>query len=233
MEQTTIKLLQPYVNSKMRQSAMEVLKTSFIGQGPKVDEFERKFSKELGYKYALAVNSATSGLELVYHLLGLGPGDEVITPVFTCTATNLALVRRGVKVVFADVKENLLIDPEDAIKKITPKTKAIINVHLHGTRSVFPKLDIPVVGDAAQYLDRTHDAYNVYSFQATKIFSTVDGGMVTLPDETSYKRAKLLRWYGIDRETGKPNINVDIKEAGYKYHMNDVTAAMGIAGLGK
>src|SRR3990167_5064908 len=70
------------------------------------------------------------------------------------------------------------------------------------------------------------------SFQATKIFSTVDGGMVTLPDETSYKRAKLLRWYGIDRETGKPNINVDIKEAGYKYHMNDVTAAMGIAGLG-
>ena len=75
MEQTTIKLLQPYVNSKMRQSAMEVLKTSFIGQGPKVDEFERKFSKELGYKYALAVNSATSGLELVYHLLGLGPGD--------------------------------------------------------------------------------------------------------------------------------------------------------------
>ena len=226
-----IKLLTPYINEKMRQAAVEVMKSDMVGQGPKVDEFEEKFAKAFKYRYVASVNSATAGLELVYHLLNLGPGDEVITPVFTCTATNLALVRRGVKVVFADVKDNLLVDRKDVLSKITPRTKAVINVHLHGSRSDIGKMPVPVVGDAAQYSDWVNDDYVVYSFQATKLFSTGDGGIVVLPGKREYKRAKLLRWYGIDRDTGKPNIMVDIKEAGFKYHMNDITAAMGTAAL--
>src|SRR3989304_3774823 len=143
---------------------------------------------------------------IVSHFFISDNGVVCFIPVFTCTATNLALVRRGVKVVFADVKDNLLVDRKDVLSKITPRTKAIINVHLHGSRSDIGKMPVPVIGDAAQYSDWVNDDYAVYSFQATKLFSTGDGGIVVLPGKREYKRAKLLRWYGIDRDTGKPNI---------------------------
>jgi len=225
-----IPLFYPYVSKSAINAVIKTLKTHWLGQGPRVEEFEKKLSF-LG-KYVLTLNSGTSALELAYHLLDLKPGDEVITPVFTCTATNLPLVRRGVKIVFADVKDNLLIDWEDAKRKITPKTKTIINVHLFGLCSKAPRLDIPIIGDAAQYLGKTeNEVFTAYSFQATKIITTVDGGALVCKNKEDYKRAKLLRWYGIDRETGKDNVEADIIEAGYKYHMNDVTASMGIAAL--
>lgn len=225
-----INLFSPLVSKKAINEAANTLKSRWIGQGTKVDEFEKKLAF-LG-KYVLTLNSGTSALELAYHLLNLKPGDEVISPVFTSTATNLPLVRKGVKIVFADIKDNLLMDFEDVKRKITPKTKAIINVHLFGLYNKAPILPVLIVGDACQYLDKTEgETYAAYSFQATKIMTTVDGGALVCNRKENYNRAKLLRWYGIDRETGKDNIDVDIKEAGFKYHMNDVTASMGIAGL--
>lgn len=225
-----INLFSPFINDDIKQAVLNCLGNRFIGQGPKVVEFEKKLTF-LG-KFVLTLNSGTSALELAYHLLGLKEGDEVITPVFTCTATNLPLVRRGVKIVFADVKDNLLLDFEDVKRKITPKTKAIINVHLCGLYNKAPILPVPIVGDSAQYLDKTEgEIYTTYSFQATKIITTVDGGALVCDRKENYNRAKLLRWYGIDRESGRDNIDADIKEAGFKYHMNDVTASMGIAGL--
>lgn len=227
-----INLFYPFMPKEAINAAVKTLKTRWLGQGAQVDEFEKKLAF-LG-KYVLTTNSGTSALELAYDLLDLKKGDEVITPVFTAVATNLPLVRRGVKIVFADVKPNLLMDWDDAISKITPKTKAIINVHLFGLYNKSPKLNIPIIGDACQYLDKTeNELFTAYSFQATKIVTTVDGGALVCKRKKDYKRAKLLRWYGIDRETGKNNIDVDIKEAGYKYHMNDVTASMGLAMLSK
>ncbi len=227
-----IHLFYPFVNKKIRLAAYTALGKRIIGQGKKALEFEKLLARKLKAKHVLAVNSGTSALELAYHLLGLKKGDEVIVPVFTCSATSVPLKRRGAKVVFADVTDELLLDWNDARKKITPRTKAIVNVHLFGKYNKAPRLPVPIIGDAAQYLGKTSgERFTAYSFQATKIITTVDGGALVCERKSDYKRAKLLRWYGLDRETKKEHTDVDIKEAGYKYHMNDVTASMGIAGL--
>lgn len=223
-------LFSSYVTEEMKQAVYQSLRKRILGQGEKVVEFEKQLSF-LG-KYVLTLNSGTSALELAYDLLGLKPGDEVITPVFTCVATNLPLVRRGVKIVFADVTDDLMLDWKDVEKKMTKNTKAVVNVHLFGRYNPIPIFPFPTIGDACQYLGKTEgERCTAYSFQATKIITTVDGGALVCEREWDYKRAKLLRWYGIDRETGKDNIDVDILEAGYKYHMNDVTATIGIAAL--
>ena len=107
----------------------EVLKTRWWGQADKVDEFEKSFSNVYHYQYCLALNSGSAALELAYHLIGISEGDEVITPVLTCTATNIPLLRMNAKIVFADInKDTLIIDYEDVEKKITKKTKAIVGV---------------------------------------------------------------------------------------------------------
>lgn len=227
-----IPLFYPHVTRKMRQAAYDALGEKFIGQGKKVDQFEKKLSANLGVKNLLTVNCATSGLELVYHLLNLKPNDEVISPVFTCVATNIPLVRRRVKIIFADVKDNLMLDWKDVEKKITPKTKAIINVHLFETRNETRDLSLPIIGDSSQFLGKTNgERFTVYSFQAVKSLTTVDGGALACGSKADYQKAKLLRWYGIDRETTKDNIDVDITDPGFKYHMNNVTAAIGLAAL--
>ncbi len=227
-----IPLFAPFVTTDMRKAVYAALGEKMLTQGKTVADFENKLGASLGVKQVVALNSCSSALELAYHLMDFGPRDEVISPVFTCTITNLALLRRGVKIIFADVKENLLLDWNDVERKITTKTKAIINVHLFDQCNETRDLSIPVIGDSAQFLGGTHgEKFTAYSFQATKILTTVDGGALVCKRKEDYTRAKLLRWYGIDRETGRDNNDVDIVEAGYKYHMNNVTAAMGLAAL--
>jgi dTDP-4-amino-4,6-dideoxygalactose transaminase len=229
---TKIHLFFPFVDEKTRLANYNALGEKIIGQGEKVVKFEKLLAGKLKAKNLLTVNSGTSALELAYHLLELKRRDEVIIPVFTCAATTIPLARRGVKLVFADVNDELLLDWDDVKKKITPRTKAIVNVHLFGKYNKAPRLSVPIIGDAAQYLGKTsRERFTAYSFQATKIITTVDGGALVCERKSDYKRAKLLRWYGLDRETKKEYTDVDVKEAGYKYHMNDVTASMGIAGL--
>lgn len=229
---TKVNLFHPYVSKSAVEAVKKTLNSRWMGQGPRVSEFERLLAKKLKTKNILSVNSGTSALELAYHLLGLKKGDEVIVPVFICSATTTPLKRRGVKVVFADVTDELLLDWNDAKKKITPRTKAVVNGHLFGKYNKAVNFPIPIIGDAAQYLGRTSgEKFTVYSFQATKIITTVDGGALVCKRKSDYKRAKLLRWYGLDRESQKERPAVDIKEAGYKYHMNDVTASLGITGL--
>lgn len=220
----------------------------WLGQAHKVDEFEREFGKKYGFKYCVAVNSCTAALELAYHMIGFKKGDEVITPVLTCTATNVWFLRNGVKIVFADIKKNLTIDPVDVERKITRKTKAIVVVTLGGIPvdkrlyALAKKHRLPVVVDAAQSLGvgEPDGDFVAYSFQATKHFTTGDGGILVLRNEKDYRRAKKLRWYGIDREMKakanwqpyqKRQMTMDIEEPGYKFHMNDVTATLGLVGL--
>jgi len=161
----------------------------------------------------------------------------------TCTATNIPILYSKSKVVFADIQEKSLnIDPKDIKRKITPKTKAIMAVHWAGypcdmeeIMNIAKEHNLKVIEDAAhalgaryqgQYIGSIGD-YTCFSFQAIKQITSVDGGMLTVKNENEYKRAKLLRWYGIDREfKGDIYWKYQIKEIGYKYHMNDVAAVI-------
>src|SRR3989344_5293046 len=222
----------------------KIFDTRWLGQGPKVDEFEKKFGNKFNYDYCLTVNSGSAALELAYQLLNINEGNEIITTVFTCTATNLPLIRRKAKIVFADINDDLLIDYEDVKRKITRKTKAIVAVTLSGLpvdERIFD-LGLPVVVDAAQSVgvSEKRGDYICYSFQAIKHFTTGDGGMLVVKNKDEYDRAKKLRWFGIDRESKKRvNFNVlnnreitmEIEEPGFKYHMSDIAATMGLIGL--
>ena len=245
-----VKLFSPNVYPK--EWARELEKTfnsGWLAQSGKVKEFEEKFCAEFGYKYAVAMNSCTAALEMAYHLVGIGPGDKVLTPVLTCTATNIPLIHRKADIIFCDInKETLTLDFEDVKKKIF-STRAIVTVNLGGVETddrifdIAEENNVPVIVDAAQALGVTQGRgdYICYSFQAIKHFTTGDGGMIVLSNEEDYERAKRLRWFGIDRDRrAKMNFNfspsnravcMDMDEPGFKTHMNDIQATMGIVGL--
>ncbi|MFA6254836.1 MAG: DegT/DnrJ/EryC1/StrS family aminotransferase [Patescibacteria group bacterium] len=238
-----ITMFWPYVPEEAIKAVAEVLRTRWIGQGPKVDEVEKKFSEKFDIPYAATVFSGTAALHLALKLAFLEEGDEVITTPMTCTATNIPILYSKSKAVFADIQPNSMnIDPSDIRRKITAKTKAIMVVHWAGypcdmaeILAIAKEYNLKVIEDAAhalgakyqnQYIGRVGD-YTCFSFQAIKQITTIDGGMLTMKEEQDYKRAKLLRWYGIDREfKGDIYWKYQIKEAGYKYHMNDVAATM-------
>lgn len=244
--------MQPYIPKGTVASVGEVLSTRWIGQGPKVAQLERRFSVEMvSGRASVAVGSGTDALHLAYLLAGIKAGDEVIAPLFTCTATNIPLLWMGAKIRFCDVGPNSLnMDPAHCRSLINERTKAIIVVHYGGApiSQEFFHLGSMVIEDCAQALGGTyskggnnHDFESVplgtrgqfacFSFQAVKHIGTGDGGMLVLPESLAAK-ARRLRWFGIDREaklTG--NWNNEISEVGYKYQMNDVAAAMCLAGL--
>lgn len=237
-----IKLFQPYINKDIARNVMDTLFSGCLTQGPKVEEFEREFSKLFNVNYAISLNSGTSALETAYDLIGLKEGDIVITTPLTCTATNIPLLARGVKIIWADIEEDTLcIDPLDVMRKYTEEIKAVIQVHLGGIEARFPSnAKVPVISDACQALGIFSGDMTVCSFQSIKHITTGDGGMLIVNNEENYKKAKLMRWFGIDRERSIPDdwtayrqrmMSFDIEMLGYKRHMNDIAATMGLAGL--
>lgn len=236
-----INLFQPYVPDDAIEQVSNILRSRWITQGSKVDLFEFEFASLFKVAYPVSVNSGTSALELAYDLIGLKEGDEVITTPFTCAATNIPLLHRKVKIVWADVLESsLCIDPTDVHSKITEKTKAVVQVHLGGVGADVGKLHVPVVSDAAQALGIFTGDYTCCSFQAIKHITTGDGGCIVVSNKDEYEKARLMRWFGIDRTRKIPNswesyrtrmMNFDIEVLGGKKHMNDMQAVLGIAGL--
>lgn len=244
-----IVLFRPHVPASAADSVAEVLSTRWVGQGPKVDLFESKFGQRFSPSgSSIAVGSGTDALHLAYLLAGIGPGDEVIVPVFTCTATNLPLLYIGAKPVFADIDPKTLnIDVEHVQELVSERTKAIVCVDyaglpcdMAGLRKIAAEYGIPLIEDAAQALGATYDGvpvgsvsdFTVFSFQAIKHITTGDGGMLTFSDNSKLELAKRLRWFGIDRTSKQLGVwENDIKEIGYKYQMTDIGAAMGLAGL--
>jgi perosamine synthetase len=228
---------------------LEVLFSGYIGQGPKVDAFEKALVPWVGNPHVLTVNAGTSALHLAMRLTEVTQGSQVISSPQTCTATGMPALERGAELVWADIDPwtgNL--DPLDVERKITSRTKAIIPIHWGGYpceldefRRISQKYGIPIVEDAAHAFGATyhgkpigsHSELVAFSMQAIKLINTLDGGLLACRTPESYRRGKLLRWFGIDRETPRADLRCesDVAEAGYKFHMHDVSAVIGLEQL--
>lgn len=244
-----IVLFRPNVPKKAIEYISGVLESRWIGQGPRVDEFEKKFEASFGGGHtAISCGSGTDALHLAYLLAGVKSGDEVICTVFTCTASNLPALYIGATPIFADIVPSTLnIDPAHVRTLITSKTKAIVFVDYGGLPADLDELvkisqefNIPLIEDAAHALGAKHNDrsigsisdYTIFSFQAIKHITTGDGGMLMIKDPAKVEEAKRLRWFGIDRNSKFHGIwENDIHEVGFKYQMNDIAAAMGLAAL--
>ena len=242
-----ITLFWPYISKSVMKPLSKVLASRWIGQGPKVNELEYKFAKMYSIPHVLSVNNCTSAIHLALILSGVKDADEVITTPLTCAATNIPILYQRARPVFADIqKDTLNIDPESVERKITGKTKAIMVVHWSGypcdmdeISRIAKKHNLAVIEDAAHALGASYHGkyigsisdYTCFSFQAIKQITSGDGGILTTRLKTAFKRAKLLRWYGINRELGVAKQWKYVKEAGYKYHMNDIAASILIAQL--
>ena len=244
-----IVLFYPHVSELAKSSVMETLDSRWIGQGPKVKLFEEDFSKKFGSNSpAIAVGSGTDALHLSYMLADLRPGDEVIAPVFTCTATNIPFLYMGVKINFADINpETMNIDVNHVRQLMNQNVKAIICVHYGGLPCDMDELqfiadewEIPIIEDAAHAVGAKYKGVDVgsisdftmFSFQAIKHITTGDGGMLIIKNKDLVDKAERIRWFGIDRKSKQAGIwENDITEVGYKYQMTDIAAAMGIASL--
>lgn len=248
-DRENIVLFYPNIPEEVISNVTETLHSRWIGQGPKVDRFEIEFARKFtpGCN-AVAVNAGTSALHLSYLAAGIQPGDEVISPVFTCSATNIPLLHCGAKIRFADIDpETMNISAEHVRELVSEKTKAIVCVDYGGCpcsmdelHTIAGKYGIPIIEDAAQSLGGTYKGRNVgtnadytaFSFQAIKHITTADGGMITLKSEEMERKLKRLRWFGIDRYAKQNGIWAnDITEIGFKYQMTDIAAAMGLASL--
>lgn len=244
-----IPLFYPHVPEGAIEEVIDTLSGRWIGQGPKVDEFERRMqSLFLGEHSPLAVGSGTDALHLSYLLAGVEKGDEVIVPSFTCTATNIPLLYIGANPVFADInKETMNISTIDIESRITEKTKAIACVDYGGVPCDYAELNrickkhnLKLISDAAHSLGTTYNDhysaqeadFTIFSFQAIKTLTTGDGGLIAIKDASQVELAKKLRWFGIDRTAKQGGIwENDIVDIGYKYQMNDISAGIGLAGL--
>lgn len=231
-----------------------VLESGWIGMGPRTKEFEEEFARFTGVKFAVGLNSATAALHLAVKALGINSG-EIIVPAITFISTALAATYNNAKPVFADVYEDTLnIDVDDIKRKITKKTRAIIPVHYGGhpvelddILDIANEHDLKMIEDCAHACGSLYKGRHVgslgdvgcFSFHAVKNLATGDGGMLTTNSEEIAKKVERLRWLGIDKSTflrsGKDNYswNYGVAEVGYKYHMNDITAAIGLVQLKK
>ncbi len=244
-----IVLFHPHIAPSSFQEISQTISTRWIGQGPKVEKFEKMFQQRFTKgNPAIAVGSGTDALHLAYLLADIKKDDEIVVPVFTCTATNIPFLYIGAKVKFADVQVNTLnIDVDHVRKIVNEKTKAIVCVHYAGLpcdmnelHAIAKQFSIPVIEDAAHALGATYNGnpigavsdFTMFSFQAIKHITTGDGGLLTFKDESLLEKSKRLRWFGIDRAAKQGGIwENDIFEVGYKYQMTDLAACLGIASL--
>ena len=240
-----------HISPQSIELAIEVLQSGWVSEGRKVKEFETELSKRLGLQNPVAVNSGTSALHLALAIAEVGPGDEVILPAQTFVATGLVILMQGATPVFADINPltgNLA--PSSVLEKVSRKTKAIIPVHWGGypceineINTIAEKHDLVVIEDAAHALGATYkkqpvgsiSRFTVFSFQAIKHLTTGDGGALCCLNEADVRAAFPRRWFGIDRATSQPSVlgerEYDIDTLGYKYHMNDLSAAVGLGNL--
>lgn len=228
-----------------------VLCSGWVSEGKEVKRFEAALRDKLGLENPVAVNSGTAALHLALTIAGVGPGDEVILPAQTFAATGLVVLMRQATPVFADVDPTTgNISPESIAQKVTPRTKAVMPVHWGGypcdldeITAVAAENGLVVIEDAAHALGATYkgrpigsiSSLTAFSFQAIKHLTTGDGGVLCCTDPAHVREAVARRWFGIDRHNCRTSAlgarDCNIQLPGYKYHMNDVAAAIGLGNL--
>jgi len=256
----SIQLFKVHMAPTAAEEVSKVLNSGYIGQGSKVDEFENQLKDYFNHDFIQTLNSGTSVLHMALHLLkkpsnkwpGIKEGDEVLGTALTCTASNFPILANGLKIKWVDIDAaTLKIDLDDLARKSTPKTKAIILVHWGGYPSDLNKIKQiqnkaeelygfkpAVIEDGAhsfgsKYMGKyigTHGNLTMYSLQAIKHITSIDGGLLLSPHQELHRRGKLIRWYGIDRDSNRKDFRceADIPEWGFKFHMNDINAAIGL-----
>jgi dTDP-4-amino-4,6-dideoxygalactose transaminase len=227
-------------------SALEdVLYSGYVAQGEPVEQFERGFERFVGGGNALSVNSGTAALHIALILAGVGPDDEVVSTALTAEPTNVAIKMQGARIRYADIdRRTANISAASISESITAATKAIMVVDYAGVpvdvaaiRSISERHGLAVIHDAAHSLGSkyqgrragNHFPLTAFSFQAVKHITTIDGGILQIADQASYNMGKLIRWFGIDKS--KPRLENHISLQGYKYHMNNVNATIGLMQL--
>ena len=238
-----IPLVKPYMPPReaLMPALEEILYSGYIATGQAVYDFENQFRSYIGNRNMISVHSGTDALHLAYILAGIKPGDEVISTPMTAEPTNTSIKMVGAKIVWGDVDpSNGLLDPKSVRTLITEKTKAIVLVHYAGMvcdmdefNKISEEFNIPVIEDAAHALGSRYNGkmignnspYTVFSLQAIKHLTTVDGGFLAMKTDRQMERAMRLRWFGLSKD--KSRLENDITEVGYKYAMNNVNATIG------
>ncbi len=263
-----IPLFKVFMSEESIKESNNVLNSGYITQGPKVEEFEDLLKTFFSGEEVVTVNSATSGIHLVIHMLknyGLGDQnvkiendeDHILTTPLTCTATNWPILLNNVNIRWVDVDNKTCnIDLDDLEKKLNKNTKAVMAVHWGGYPLNLSKLKeiqdrfenkfgfrFILIEDSAHAFGSTFENKKIgtfnnvstFSFQAIKHLTSVDGGCIIFSNKKDTERAKLLRWYGIDRNENRKDFRCEenIEEIGFKFHMNDVSASIGIGNFHK
>jgi perosamine synthetase len=234
----TVRLAKPAVGEEELAEIRGVLESGQLTMGPKVEEFERLLAPLAGTAHAVAVSSGTAALHLAVLALELGPGDEVLVPAYTFPATANVVALAGATPVLVDVDpETMNIDPEDAARRVTERTRAVLAVHLFGRPARLEQLPdgVPVIEDAAGALgarrgDRacgSLGALACFSFHPRKIVTTGEGGAVTTDDDALAERVRSLRHHGWSPSSAY----ADMPAGGFNYRLSDVLAALGIPQL--
>lgn len=220
----------------------KIIYSGYVAEGQAVYDFEDRFRAYIGNPYSLSLHSGTDALHLALIFAGVKPGAEVISTPMTAEPTNTSIAMVGGKVVWGDVDPtNGLLDPISVRDKITDKTKAIVLVDYAGMvcdidafNQISAETGIPIIEDAAHALGSKYNGrmtgcnskYTIFSLQAIKHMTTVDGGFLTVQNQTELDRARRLRWFGLDKKRSR--LENDITEVGYKYGMNNVNAIIGL-----
>src|SRR5437868_1725366 len=244
----------PHITQAEIDEVVDTLRSGWLTTGPKTKRFEREFAARVGAPYALAVNSATAAMHLALDAIGLQPGDEVIVPVYTFTATAEVVVYCGARPVFVDVDPvTCNLDPTQLEKHITAKTRAIMVVHIAGLPAELDAIqaiarahNLPVIEDAAHAFPAkyrglmigTMSDLTAFSFYATKTLATGEGGMLTTANPAYAERAAMMALHGISRDawkryTAEGSWYYEVLQAGYKYNMTDIAAALGVHQLAR
>lgn len=239
-----IPLAQPDITNKERKAVLDVLKTNTLALGPKLKDFESRFIEYAGSKYAVAVNSGTSGLHLIIRALGINDGDEVITTPFSFIASSNCILYERAKPVFVDIdRETLNIDPDKIEKAITPKTKAILAVDVFGRPAEWGKIlkiakkyKLKVVEDSCEALGAKYKSKKcgifgdaaIFAFYPNKQITTGEGGMIVTKNKKIADLCRSMMNQGRKTQNGKWLEHVRL---GFNYRMSDINAALGIVQL--
>ena len=245
----------PSITDREKAAVLDVLASGWLTTGARTKDFERRFAERIGATHAIALNSATAALHLALEAFGVGPGDEVIVPTWTFAASAEVVTYLGARPVLVDIdRRTLNATPDAVLAAATPRTRSVMAVHVAGLPVEIARLvelleprGIAVVEDAAHAFPSrvggpdgrhvgTFGRAGAFSFYATKTITTGEGGMLVTNDAAIAARARVMSLHGISRDawnryTASGSWYYEIEDAGFKYNMTDISAALGLVQL--